>query len=287
MEHRPVLLNESMACLAPRPGGLYVDGTVGLGGHAERILELTEGRARVLGVDWDGDALAKARERLGRYGEMVTLVQGNFADLGKLLPRPADGVLLDLGVSSLQLDDASRGFSFRSEGPLDMRMSRDNPRTAAALLRSASEEELEEMFRTYGEERWARKIARGIGRTRGKGLETTRALAEFVERLVGRHGRIHPATRVFQALRIAVNRELDNLKRFLDSFDNYLGSGGRCVIISFHSLEDRMVKRAFVERARAGSFRILTKKPMVPSPEERRANPRSRSAKLRAAEKAA
>lgn len=287
IEHRPVLLEEAVALLAPKPGGLYVDGTVGLGGHAERILESAGGEARVLGIDRDEQALAKARERLSRFGGNATLVRGSFADVGAFLEgRLADGVLLDLGVSSLQFDDPTRGFSFRSDAPLDMRMSpATQSATAADLLRTMDERELEEIFRTYGEERWARKIARGIGRTRGKGLETTRALADFVERLVGRHGRIHPATRVFQALRIAVNDELGHLKRFLDSFDKYLGKGGRAVVISFHSLEDRLVKHAFVAGARGEKLRILTKKPVRPTRAETEENPRARSAKMRAAEK--
>ncbi|MBI2900653.1 MAG: 16S rRNA (cytosine(1402)-N(4))-methyltransferase RsmH [Planctomycetes bacterium] len=286
-EHRPVLLEEAVGFLAPRPGGTYVDGTIGLGGHAERILELTEGRVRLFGIDRDEAALERARERLSRFGDAVTLARADFADLDRVLEgRVVDGILLDLGVSSLQLDDPSRGFSFRFDAPLDMRMSRTQSRTAADVLRESTEEQLEEIFRTCGEEPRARRIARGIGRTRGKGLETTRALAEFVERLVGRSGRIHPATRVFQALRIAVNGELESLKRFLGRFDKYLGSGGRAAIVSFHSLEDRLVKRAFQAGAREGRFRALTRKPVRPSREEATGNPRSRSAKLRAVEKA-
>ncbi len=286
VEHRPVLCREATELLAPRPGGVTVDGTVGLAGHAEGVLEFTEGRGRLLGIDLDESAVERARERLARFGDAATLVQGNFAELDSILGGGVvDGILLDLGVSSLQLDDPTRGFSFRFDAPLDMRMSPSLPRTAADLLRESTEEELERIFREYGEERHARKIARGIGRTRGKGLDSTRALAEFVERLLGRRERIHPATRVFQALRIAVNGELDNLKKFLERFDRHLGSGGRVAIISFHSLEDRLVKHAFAAGAREGRLRILTKKPVRPSREEILENPRARSAKLRAAEK--
>jgi 16S rRNA (cytosine1402-N4)-methyltransferase len=273
--------------LRPRPGGLYVDATLGLGGHAEQIL-LRGGR--VVGIEWDDDAAAIAAERLGPSAEVV---RGSYADLGSILDSRnapvVDGILLDLGVSSLQFDTASRGFSFLREGPLDMRMSPRGPRTAADLLRHEGEGELERILREYGEEPRARKIAAAIVRTRGKPgsdiLESTRALAGFVERLVGRHSRTHPATRVFQALRIAVNDELENLKKFLGVFDRYLGSGARCCVISFHSLEDRLVKRSFRERAREGALRIVTKKPVRPARDEVLQNPRARSAKLRCIEK--
>lgn len=282
--HEPVLCREVVDLLRPRPGGVIVDGTLGLGGHAERI---ARHGGRVVGIEWDDDAATRAVERLGAG---VTVVRDSYANLPAILESlnvsVVDGILLDLGVSSLQLDTALRGFSFRRDGPLDMRMSPRIRRTAAELLRGFGERELEQVLREYGEEPRARKIAAAIVRARGGPgsdiLGSTRALGEFVECLLGRHGRAHPATRVFQALRIAVNGELENLKKFLEFFDKYLGIGGRCAVISFHSLEDRLVKQAF--KGKVG-MRIVTKKPVRPEREEVLANPRSRSAKLRVIEK--
>lgn len=282
--HRPVLCREVIDLLRVRPGGLYVDGTLGLGGHAEEIVRLG---GRVLGVEWDDEAADRAQARLGPAADVV---RDSYANLPAIFENRqisvADGILLDLGVSSLQFDTASRGFSLLREGPLDMRMSPRARRTAADLVRSLGEREMERILRDYGEEPHARRIARAIVEARGKRggdiLESTRALAGFVERLVGRHGRIHPATRVFQALRIAVNDELENLKKFLGVFDRYLGPGGRCCVISFHSLEDRLVKRAF--KGNPG-VRVLTKKPVRPGRAEILENPRARSAKLRCVEK--
>ncbi len=293
--HLPVLLEEVLELLAPKPGGVYVDATLGLGGHAERLLERTDGRARVIGIEWDDDAAARAERRLARFESAATVVRDSYVRLPLILEKlgitAVDGLLLDLGVSSLHLDDPSRGFSIVREGPLDMRMSKSIERTAADLLRTLGEKDLEELFRTYGEERKARAIARALwrlrgDRSRGDVFRSTRALGDFIEGLVGRHGRIHPATRVFQALRIAVNRELENVQVILRIADKYLkGPGGRLVVISFHSLEDRIVKHTFREKAAAGVLKILTKKPVVPTRAEMLANPRSRSAKLRAAEK--
>ena len=284
--HQPVLLREVIDLLRPRPGGVYVDGTLGLGGHAEAIAKTG---ARVLGVEWDDDSAARAAERLG---PSVEVVRDSYANLPAILESRkiavVDGILLDLGVSSPQFDTASRGFSFLRDGPLDMRMSPRVPRTAADLLRTVGERELERILREYGEEPRARKIAAAIVDMRGRQgsdiLGSTRVLAEFVERLIGRHTRIHPATRVFQALRIAVNDELENLKKFLETFDRYLGGGGRCCVISFHSLEDRLVKRSFREKAEEG-LRLMTKKPVRASRDEVLQNPRARSAKLRCIEK--
>ena len=264
-----------------------MDGTLGLGGHAEAIVRAG---GRVLGIEWDEDAAARAAERLG---PSVDIARDSYANLASILENRklsvVDGILLDLGVSSLQLDTASRGFSFSKEGPLDMRMSTQIPGTAADLLRTIGERELEQVLRDYGEEPRARRIAAAIVRARGETrddiLESTRALGEFVERLVGRHGRTHPATRVFQALRIAVNGELDNIKKFLEGFDKYLGEGARCCVISFQSLEDRLVKRAFRAKAAEGVVRMVTKKPIRATREEVLANPRSRSAKLRCVER--
>jgi 16S rRNA (cytosine1402-N4)-methyltransferase len=285
--HQPVLCREVIELLRPRPGGVYVDATLGLGGHAEQIANRG---GRVVGIEWDDDAAARAAERLG---PSVTVVRDSYANLPLILEKlnlaVVDGLLLDLGVSSLQFDTASRGFSFQREGPLDMRMSPLVQRTAKELIQGSGERELELIFREFGEEPRARKIAQGIVRARGGPgsdiLESTRALGDFVERLIGRHGRTHPATRVFQALRIAVNGELDNVKKFLEIFDKYLGAGARCAVISFHSLEDRLVKRAFKAKAAGGGLKLVTKKPVRAGREEVLANPRSRSAKLRVIEK--
>ena len=285
--HQPVLSREVIDLLRPRPGGVYVDATLGLGGHSEQIVSLG---GRVVGIEWDDDAASRAAERLG---PAATIVRESYANLPSILESlkltVVDGILLDLGVSSLQFDTASRGFSFQREGPLDMRMSPQIPRTAKELIQGSGERDLEWIFREYGEEPRARKIAQAIVRARGEPgcdiLESTRALGDFVERLIGRHGRTHPATRVFQALRIAVNGELENLKKFLGNFDKYLGTGARCAVISFHSLEDRLVKRDFKAKAAGGTMRIVTKKPVRAARDEVLENPRSRSAKLRVIEK--
>jgi len=285
--HQPVLCREVIDLLRPRPGGVYVDATLGLGGHAEQIVHRG---GRVVGVEWDDDAASRAAERLGPN---ATVVRDSYANLPLILEKlnlaVVDGLLLDLGVSSLQFDTASRRFSFQRDGPLDMRMSPLVPRTARELIQGSGERELELIFREYGEEPRARRIAQGIVRARGGPgsdiLESTRALGEFVERLIGRHGRTHPSTRVFQALRIAVNGELENVKKFLGFFDKYLGTGARCAVISFHSLEDRLVKRAFKEKSAGGGLKIVTKKPVRATRDEVLENPRSRSAKLRVIEK--
>ncbi len=286
--HVPVLLKEVITTLQPRAGGLYVDGTLGGGGHAAEILRACSPDGRLVGLDWDEDALASARERLGEFGDRVQLVGKNFAELEAVLMAlgitTVDGVMFDLGVSSHQFDEPSRGFSVVREGLLDMRMSRQLVTSARDLVRTASESELADIFFHYGEERRARGIARAIvrARERGEPLETTGDLA----RLCGpRRGKIHPATRVFQALRIAVNDELGNLKRGLVAAVRVLRSGGRVAVISFHSLEDRIVKRFFLEQQAAGVLEVVTKKPVMASDEEVAANPRSRSAKLRVAQK--
>ena len=289
--------------LEPERGGFFVDATVGAGGHAEFLLERgTE--IRLLGIDRDPDALALAGERLARFGERFELVAGDFADLDALLSRrlPAAGILADLGVSSMQLDRGERGFSFRRDGPLDMRMGPAG-RTAADIVATASVDELTRIFRDYGEERMAAKIARGIvaERTRGP-IQTTRQLARIVAGQKGSREKIDPATRVFQALRIEVNQELVALGRFLAAAVARLKPGGRLAVISYHSLEDRIVKDAFrrdsgvcscppklptcICGARA-ALRLLTRRPIRPGEAELRRNPRSRSARLRVAEKLA
>ncbi|MFY9551241.1 MAG: 16S rRNA (cytosine(1402)-N(4))-methyltransferase RsmH, partial [Thermoanaerobaculia bacterium] len=244
--HTPVLVEDALELLAPERGGLFVDATVGAGGHAEALLERGP-RARVLGIDRDPEALALARERLARFGDRVALVEADFADLDAVLaPHPApDGILADLGVSSMQLDEGQRGFSFRRDGPLDMRMGRSG-RSAADIVATASVEELTRIFRDFGEERMAAKIARGIVAERTKGpIQTTRQLARIVAGQKGNREKIDPATRVFQALRIEVNQELTSLARFLAAAVNRLKEGGRLAILSYHSLEDRIVKDTF------------------------------------------
>ena len=306
--HLPVLPDEVLHFLSLRPGPLVVDGTVGLGGHAEQVLDADDA-AELIGIDRDTAALDRAGHRLERFGDRVRLVHDNFREIGRVLDQlgvaTADAVLLDIGVSSLQLDDPNRGFSFRSDGPLDMRMDRSRGLTAAEWLAEAEVREIEEILFRYGEERYARRIARAIveARTRGS-LETTAALAAVIRRAVpgaGRQQRIDPATRSFQALRIVVNEELAHLEAGLAAAFDRLSVGGILAVISFHSLEDRIVKTFL--RTRAASCvcppdlpvcvcskkieaEILTRKPVTASDEERVQNPRARSAKLRAARKA-
>jgi len=294
--HTPVLLNEVVAGLAPRTGGRYVDGTLGGGGHALAILAASSPAGRLLGIDADPSALAAAAARLAIYGERSTLVHGNFRDLARLAREcdfaPIDGLLLDLGVSSHQLDTPERGFSFANDAPLDMRLDPTRGMTAADLLNETPERELADLIYRYGEEHGSRRIARFIAEARHKRpIATTGELADLVARaLGGRHGKIHPATRTFQALRIAVNHELESLEVVLPQAVELLAPGGRIAVISFHSLEDRIVKLFF--RAESGyggageaRLQIITKKPIEASATEARINPRSRSAKLRIAER--
>ena len=296
-----MLLEEIVAVLAPERGGFYVDATVGAGGHAEALLERGP-EIRLFGLDRDPDALALAGERLARFAPRAELVEGNFADLEGLLEGfpAADGILADLGVSSMQLEEPARGFSFRREGPLDMRMGKTG-RSAADVVAEADVSELTRILREYGEERMAAKIVRGIVEERVLGpISSTRQLARIVARAKGTREKIDPATRVFQALRIEVNQELQALSRFLAAAVNRLNAGGRLAVISYHSLEDRMVKEAFrrdsgvclcppkLPTCVCGARRVLkllTRRPLVPSEAERRRNPRSRSARLRVAEK--
>ena len=276
--------------LALRPGTVVLDATVGLGGHAEAILERTGPSGRLIGLDRDEQALGAARRRLEKYGERAALIHGHFGELEKALDKlgagEIQGALFDLGVSSLQLDEAGRGFSFGREGPLDMRMDPTQPVTAAEIVNRAPEEELREMIRSYGEERWAGRIARAIVRKRP--LATTAQLAELVRGAVpgaARHERIDPATRTFQAIRIAVNKELELLPLGLAQAVRRMSAGGRIVVLSYHSLEDRIVKVTFREQAREKILEVVTKKPLRPSEEETARNPRSRSARLRTAER--
>jgi 16S rRNA (cytosine1402-N4)-methyltransferase len=289
--HVPVLVGEVVQHLEPARGGVFVDCTVGLGGHTRALLE--GGATRVVGFDRDAEALMIARSALAGYGDRVELVHADYRDAGAELDRrgltEVDGLLADLGVSSMQLDDETRGFSFRTDAALDMRMDRSRGETAADLVRDLSEAELADVIFTFGEERFSRRIARAIVRAREEApVTTTGRLASLVRSAVPRRGyqRIDPATRTFQALRIRVNRELDGLDGFVRGAATRLRRGGRLAVITFHSLEDRIVKhtlRALDREERV--VRVLTKRPITASDEEVSVNPRARSAKLRAAER--
>src|SRR5580704_11727244 len=298
--HIPVLGREAVEMLSPRDGGVYVDATFGAGGYSRAILD-TAG-TRVIGVDRDRSAVAAGFDLVDRSGGRLTLVEDRFSNLAEICSGQGldavDGVVMDVGVSSMQLDEADRGFSFRLGGPLDMRMGHDGP-TAADVIARASEADLANIIYIFGEERHSRSVARAIVAARKQApIETTRALADTVAKVVGsKPGEIHPATRTFQALRIFVNRELDELHLALAAAEQVLKPGGRLVVVSFHSLEDRIVKNFLTERARTGggsrhrpqiaqlapSLVILTKRPVTADDEEISANPRARSAKLRAA----
>jgi 16S rRNA (cytosine1402-N4)-methyltransferase len=294
--HAPVMLDEAMTLLRPRSGGLYCDATLGGGGHAERLLQLSAPDGRLVGIDRDADALERVQRRLRPFGDRVRLVHGNYADAARLLGDlgcvPVDGFLLDLGLSSDQIEDAGRGFSFSRGGPLDMRFDRSRPGTAADLLRCLDVDDLARLLAEWGEQPAAARVARAIRREIDEGrLDSTAALAAVVTRAVpgARRGRTHPATRVFQALRIAVNDELGALAAFLRVFAELLSPGGRVVVIAFHSLEDRLVKQRLRElsaRSATGPvLALLTRRPLSPGAAERAANPRARSARLRAAER--
>jgi len=319
--HQPVMPGEIVEWLRPAKGGIFVDCTAGLGGHTEALLTASS-ETRVVGIDRDPEALALARTRLSIFGDRVRLFQANFEDIGSVLESEgimeARGILADLGVSSLQLERIERGFSFTSDAPLDMRMDPDSVVTAAELVNGLSERELADTIFEYGEERGSRKIARAIVRQRALGaMNTTKQLAEIVVRALNirGHWRIHPATRTFQALRIAVNDELGALERFIPAGISALERGGRLAIISFHSLEDRIVKRSFLresghcicdrrgpqpalsrKESAAGAVvcdrccatkrvNVLTRRPLRPKQEEMHRNPRSRSSLLRVCER--
>ncbi|MFI5176927.1 MAG: 16S rRNA (cytosine(1402)-N(4))-methyltransferase RsmH [Vicinamibacterales bacterium] len=293
VRHEPVLAAEVVSFLRPRPEGLYVDATVGLGGHAAALI--AAGAKRLIGIDRDAEALTEARVRLAAAGTAeVDLVHADYRDLARVLAdrgvASVDGIVVDFGVSSVQLDEPARGFSFRTAGPLDMRMDRSAGPTAADLVATVDEATLADVIWRFGEERHARRIARAIVRARSRqALTDTGTLASVVRAAAGGRGRqrIDPATRTFQALRIWVNRELDGLDRFLDEAVGATGPGARLAVIAFHSLEDRVVKHTFRRQAAEGTVRLLTKKPVVPDDAEIRRNPRARSARLRVVEKAA
>jgi 16S rRNA (cytosine1402-N4)-methyltransferase len=300
--HRPVLVSESVELLAPRAGSLVVDGTCGGGGHTAEILRAG---ADVVALDQDPDAIEFAKEKLAEYGGRVTLCQANFREAGKVLDDLGvvgiGGALLDLGVSSRQLENASRGFSVMRQGPLDMRMDPRRELTAATVVNFYSEEDLTRIFRELGEEPAARRIASQLVKLRKvTPFQDTMQLAKAIEKIVWRHGRRHPATQVFQALRMEVNNELNALDEGLRALTKRLESGARFAVITFHSLEDRIVKNFFRDRSREWLdrpewpeprrnpdfvFRLITDKPVEPGENEQRSNPRSRSAKLRVAEK--
>ncbi len=301
--HVPVLVAEVRTYLAPRPGALIVDATVGEGGHAETILRRIAPAGRLIGLDKDAAAIQTAEERLRRFGQNVTLRQADFGDLDMTLDAlgvgAVDGVLFDIGVSTAQLFEPTRGFSFDRVGPLDMRMDQRQPQTAADLVNALSERELADLIYRYGEERASRRIARQIVARRP--LRTTHDLLRAVEAAVGGgRGRLHPATRTFQALRIATNAEMEALEHGLPQAIHRLRPGGRLCVIAFHSIEDRIVKQILQQYSRGCTcapdlpacrcggrrmIRVLTKKPVTPGPAELRLNPRARSARLRAAER--
>jgi len=300
--HQPVLYHEIIHALQPKNAGHYVDGTLGAGGHACGILEASTPEGRLLGLDVDPQALALARENLAPYGQRARLLQASYDSLTEMLRKigwdKVDGILLDLGLSSMQLDTPERGFSFQQDAPLDMRFDPASPTSAANLVNSLPQDELADLIYRYGEERASRRIAQAIVKARP--LRTTRQLAAVIEAVLPRKGHIHPATKTFQALRIAVNEELDRVENVLPQAVAALKSGGRLAIISFHSLEDRIVKEYFRRESRdcicpprqpvctcghKAKLKEITRKPIIPGEAEIAANPRSRSAKLRIAEK--
>jgi len=304
--HVPALLAESLDLLAIRPDGVYVDATLGGGGHSRAILDRLSGSGRLIGLDQDTDALEQAGRWSAPYGERFLALQANFENLDEALDGagvgPLDGALFDLGVSSHQLDVPGRGFSFRTAGPLDMRMDPEGDVTAEDIIRNWPERDLADALRTWGEERYAGRNARAIVRRRDE-IRSTADLADVVKAAVpggGAHERIHPATRTFQALRIVVNREMEVLAAGLEAAMGRMAPGGRIVVIAYHSLEDRIVKNLFRERAtgcicpprlpecrcgHAATYKVITRKPVTPSDDEVAANPRARSARVRAAER--
>lgn len=286
-QHIPVLLDEVLAHLKPAPKCLFIDGTVGLGGHANAIVQRVLPVGRLLGIDRDAANLERASQRLSGFGEAVVLVNDSYANIATHAQEhgfsSVDGILLDLGYSSVHVDEPARGFSFRADGPLDMRYDQTQSLTAEEIVNTWSEDELARIFRQYGEEVLARPIAQSIVQSRSKTpIRTTLQLAELIAQTVRRRGKIHPATQSFQALRIVVNDEFGELERALPECVKLLRPGGRLAVISFHSLEDRIIKRYFKA---CEDLNVVTKRPVVATPDEVRTNPRARSAKLRVAER--
>ena len=307
-DHQSVLLEETIALLDCHRGGIYVDGTIGGGGHAYHIFRTCPDIRLLIGIDRDEDALARARKRLEPFSNRCFLAKGNYSRIKRIISnlqiKTVDGFLLDLGVSAHQLLSPRRGFSFLREGPLDMRMDQEQKMTAADLVNNLPQDRLEKIFREFGEEKWSSRIARLIIKRRKETtIKTTSELAELIVKAIpfrSRSRKIHPATRIFQALRIAVNDELTHLQKGLSEAIDTLAAGGKIAVLSFHSLEDRIVKNTFRQYSRScvcppnipqcccgqsKKLRVLTKKPIVPGPEELRRNARSRSARLRGAEK--
>jgi len=292
--HKPVMVKEVLHWLNPKENGVYVDCTLGAGGHSKALLEKAKGKIRVIGIDQDEQALRVAKENLDVYEERISFVKGNFKDISLILNRykirDVDGILYDLGISSLQLSNPERGFSFRYNSFLDMRIDQGQELTAAKLINEGSCKELEDIFFKFGEERWARRIAEFIVKQRqAHPLETTKELVDVIRKAipgeVRRKRKLHFATKVFQALRIAVNQELNNLTISLKEAVEALGKKGRICVISYHSLEDRIVKKEFKQEEKEEKLTILTKKVIKPSREEIKVNFRARSAKLRVAER--
>ena len=301
--HQPVLYQEVLDALAPMSGGVYLDGTIGAGGHAEGLLKASAPQGRLLGLDLDPEALTIARQRLSNFQERAVIRLSSYQKAPEILReigwQAVNGILLDLGISSMQIDRPERGFSFREDGPLDMRFNQKDGLTAADLVNRLSEEELADIIWKFGEDRYSRRIARTIIQTRP--IQTTSKLAEVIKNAVPRStSHIHPATRTFQALRIATNKELETLSSALSGLIGCLSPGGRIAVISFHSLEDRIIKNFFRRESKdcicppgqpvctcehIASLKILTKKPVRPTEQETQSNPRASSAKLRVAEK--
>jgi len=293
--HTPVMLKEALDYLSLGPGKVIVDATVGTGGHSRAILERITPGGRLIGIDRDQESLGVAKARLQEYDGSFEFVHSNFTDIDKVLEslkiKKIDGILFDLGISSFQLEDPHRGFSFQNEGPLDMRLDRDSYISAYDLVNNLNEDEISDLLWTFGQERWHNRIAHLVVEEREKHpIATTRELATIVEKAIpyryrNRHYRIHPATRTFQAVRIAVNRELETLESAINKAIAVMGKNARICVISFHSLEDRVVKHAFRNAAANGLLQLITPKPLTPMQSEVVENPSSRSSKLRVAEK--
>jgi len=291
--HRSVMLGQVIEYLAPKPGDVMVDCTIGLGGHAKAILDQIGSTGRLIGIDQDQRSIEIVRDTLGQYAQQCDFIHSDFRDMDEILVglnvETVDGILLDLGISSFQLDDPQRGFTFKEEGPLDMRMDQRSQITAFDLINSLSEHELSAIIHDYGQDRWHRRIARNLIFHRAKKpIETTEELAQIVLKAIPRskkRQKIHPATRTFQAFRIAVNRELESLELILDKCVGHLNKGGRLTVIAFHSLEDRIVKQKFKGWGKEGLVQVLVKKPLRPDETEIKSNPRSRSARLRVIER--
>lgn len=292
-QHLSVFVNEVIEYLEPKQGDIFVDGTLGLGGHAKEILSKIGIEGKLIGIDRDQEALKIAQERLKEFSDCCYFVHDNFRNIDKILNElkieEVNGVVLDLGISSLQIDHQQRGFSFRFDAPLDMRMNKEDEQSAFDIVNTYSETEISALLKDYGEERWHRRIAKAIVEQRDKNpIDSTVQLTEIILKAIPKkrtREKIHPATRTFQALRIEVNDELGSISEILDKYLSYLKVGGRIAVISFHSLEDRIVKHKFKAAAQEKKLKLIVKKPLRPTEEEIQYNPRARSARLRIAER--